>query len=305
VEELESANEELKSTNEELQSANEELQSTNEELESSKEELQSLNEELQTVNAELQSKIEELSDTHDDMRNLLNSTEIATIFVDNDLRVRRFTPEATAIVNLIPSDAGRPLRHVATNLSYDGVIADLKEVLRKLAPREIELQTTGGAWYKMRIMPYRTTDNRIDGAVLTFANIDDQKKAQESLEASKREVEGAWELTRALFDMNPDPMAVLDGNGRVVIANTALSGRLHIAPDDIRGVDLFVAESGMLNAESLTPALKTALAAGKDFSVQTLEMETPNGKERFAVSGRIMRKDGNAPYQILLRFTAE
>ena len=305
VEELESANEELQSTNEELQSANEELQSTNEELESSKEELQSLNEELQTVNAELQSKVEELSDTHDDMRNLLNSTEIATIFVDNDLRVRRFTPEATAIVNLIPSDTGRPLRHVATNLAYDGMIADLKAVLKKLESREIELQTTEGAWYKMRIMPYRTTDNRIDGAVLTFTNIDGQKKAQEALNASKHEVEDAWELTRALFDMSPDPMAVLDENGGVVIANTALSEWLKIDQNDIRGMDFLSPENGILNAESLAPALKTALETGENFHIRAVEMETPDGNARFTVAGGIIRKDENTPYRILLRFTAE
>jgi two-component system CheB/CheR fusion protein len=141
IEELESSNEELKSTNEELQSSNEELQSTNEELESSKEELQSLNEELQTVNTELHSKVEELSATHDDMHNLLNSTEIATIFVDNDMRVRRFTPAATNIINLIHTDIGRPLQHVVTNISYTGMMADLSEVLKKLSPKEIEVQT--------------------------------------------------------------------------------------------------------------------------------------------------------------------
>ena len=303
VEELESANEELTSTNEELQSANEELQSTNEELESSKEELQSLNEELQTVNAELQSKVSELSDTHDDMRNLLNGTEIATIFVDNDLRVRRFTPEATTIVNLIPSDTGRPLRHVATNLAYDGMIADLKEVLRKLAPTEIELQTTEGVWYKMRSMPYRTTDNRIDGAVLTFANIDDQKKAQESLKASKREVEGAWELTRALFDMNPDPMAVLDEDGKVVIANTALSGRMAIPQEEIEGTDL-LGTSQTSNAVQ-SAELKAAVEEGRDFTLRGFEMNTPDGKERFTVAGGIIRKDEHTPYRILLRFTTE
>ena len=303
VEELETSNEELKSTNEELQSANEELQSTNEELESSKEELQSLNEELQTVNAELQSKIEELSATHDDMRNLLNSTEIATIFVDNDLRVRRFTPEATALVNLIPSDTGRPLRHVATNLSYDGMIADLKEVLRERTPREIELQTTEGEWYNMRIMPYHTTDNRIDGAVLTFANIDDQKKAQESIKASKREVEGAWGLMRALFDMNPDPMAVLDEDGKVVIANTALSGRMAIDQKEIEGTDL-LGTSKVFNAVQ-SAELKAALEDGRDFTPRGFEMNTPEGEERFTVAGRIMRNDENVPYRILLRFTAE
>jgi two-component system CheB/CheR fusion protein len=155
VEELESSNEELKSTNEELQSSNEELQSTNEELESSREELQSLNEELQTINAELQNKLEELSLVHDDMHNLLNSTEIATIFVDNDMRVRRFTSEATAIVNLIQTDIGRPLKHMATNLSYEEMIKDLTEVLQKLTPRKVEVKTIEGKWYNMRIIPYK------------------------------------------------------------------------------------------------------------------------------------------------------
>ncbi len=176
VEELESSNEELKSTNEELQSSNEELQSSNEELESSKEELQSLNEELQTVNAQLQSKVDELFDAQDDMRNLLNSTEIATIFVDNDMRVKRFTPKATTIINLIQTDVGRPLQHVTANLEYDGMVQDLTAVMDRLIPKDVEVRTTAGKWYHMRIMPYRTTDNRIDGAVLTFSSLSDRKK---------------------------------------------------------------------------------------------------------------------------------
>lgn len=171
LEELESSNEELKSINEEMQSANEELQSTNEELESSKEELQSLNEELQTVNSELQCKLDELSSTQDDMRNLLNSTEIATIFVDNQIRIKRFTEEAVKIINLIQTDIGRPLEHLVNNLKYDGMIVDVKEVLARLIPKEVEVMTTDEELFRMRIMPYRTIDNRIDGAVLTFFNI--------------------------------------------------------------------------------------------------------------------------------------
>ena len=139
VEEMESANEELKSTNEELQSTNEELQSTNEELESSKEEQQSLNEELVTVNAELQAKIDELTLVHDDMRNLLNATEIATIFLNQKLSVRRFTPKATAIVNLIEADIGRPLEHVVHNLEYGALIKDAENVLQTLATMEAEV----------------------------------------------------------------------------------------------------------------------------------------------------------------------
>ena len=211
IEELESSNEELKSTNEELQSANEELQSTNEELESSREELQSLNEELQTVNAELQSKVEELSATHGDMRNLLNSTQIATIFVDNNLRVRRFTQKATTMINLIETDIGRPIQHVVTNLAYDGMIAALTDVLKDLTPKSCEVQTTNGDWYNMRIVPYRTMDNRIDGAVLTFASIGDQKKTQAMLDASKRDMEQVWKLVRNVFDMNPDPIHRING----------------------------------------------------------------------------------------------
>ena len=182
VEELETSNEELKSINEELQSANEELQSTNEELEATKEEQQSLNEELATVNTELQAKIDELAQSQDDLKNLLASTEIATLFLGNDLTVKRFTPEAAKLINLIASDVGRPLRHLVTNLDYDGLmVADASAVIQSLKAEEREVRTKDGVWYQIRIMPYRTMDNRIDGVVITFSNIDKQKKTQEAL----------------------------------------------------------------------------------------------------------------------------
>ena len=153
-EQLETANEELKSSNEEMQSVNEELQSTNEELETSKEELQSVNEELATLNAELQTKVADLSRANNDMNNLLAGKGIGTIFVDHQLRILRFTPAATRIINLILTDVGRPVNHILSNLvGYDRLLADVKEVLDSLAPKEVEVQTQAGEWYSMRIRP--------------------------------------------------------------------------------------------------------------------------------------------------------
>ena len=183
IEELETSNEELKSANEEMQSVNEELQSTNEELETSKEELQSVNEELATVNAELQAKVADLSRANNDMNNLLAGTGIGTVFVDHGLRILRFTPAATRIINLIQGDIGRPVSHIVSNLvGYDQLAADTQEVLDTLTPKEVEVQTQSGAWYTMRIMPYRTIDNVIEGAVLTFVDITAAKEVRGGVE---------------------------------------------------------------------------------------------------------------------------
>src|SRR5439155_10630929 len=171
----ETSSEELKSSNEELQSSNEELQSTNEELETSKEELQSVNEELVTVNTELQKKIDELSQANDDMNNLLAGTGVGTIFVDENLRIQRFTPAATQIINLIPTDVGRPVGDLVSRMvAYEHLVEDVKGVLDTLIPREAEVQTREGQWYLMRILPYRTMENVIAGAVLTFVEITQQ-----------------------------------------------------------------------------------------------------------------------------------
>jgi two-component system, chemotaxis family, CheB/CheR fusion protein len=179
VEEMETANEELKSTNEELQSVNEELQSTNEELETSKEELQSVNEELSTVNAELQQRVKELSRANNDMNNLLAGTGVGTIFVDHDLHIQRFTPTATQLIHLIPGDIGRPVGHIAANLvGYNCLVADVQAVLDSLLPKEIEVQTPAGDWYMLTIRPYRTLENVIEGAVITFVDITSIKKAE-------------------------------------------------------------------------------------------------------------------------------
>ena len=182
-EEMQSSQEELKSSNEELQSANEEMQSTNEELTTSREEMQSLNEELQTVNAEQQSKMDELARLNNDMRNLLNSTEIVTIFLDNDLRIRRFTTGANRLFKLIEGDVGRPLSDIVSDLHYPGMTEEAREVLRTLVFSEKQIVATDGRWFSVRIMPYRTMEDVIAGVVLTFADITATKR----LEAELRE----------------------------------------------------------------------------------------------------------------------
>jgi two-component system, chemotaxis family, CheB/CheR fusion protein len=178
-----------------LQSANEELQSTNEELTTSKEEMQSLNEELQTVNHELQAKVDELSWANNDMKNLLNSTEIATLFLDDGLNVRRFTTQTTSIIKLIAGDVGRPVTDIATDLEYPGLAVDANEVLRTLVFIEKQVATRDGRWFLVRIMPYRTLENRIDGVVITCLNITAAKTLEIQLrkvqsEAGKRATKG-------------------------------------------------------------------------------------------------------------------
>jgi two-component system CheB/CheR fusion protein len=182
VEELETSNEEMKASNEEFQSVNEELQSSNEELETSKEELQSVNEELETVNAELNSKLESLERANNDRKNLLESTQIATIFLDNALRVKSFTPAITDIFHLIETDYSRPITDIVTKLAYDSLERDVRKVLRTLARIEQEVTVPdGGASYMMRILPYRTFDNVIDGVVITFIDVSERKRNEEDL----------------------------------------------------------------------------------------------------------------------------
>ena len=237
-EELETSNEELKSSNEEMQSVNEELQSTNEELETSKEELQSVNEELSTVNAELQTKVGDLSRINNDMNNLLAGTGIATIFVDHQMRILRFTPTATRVINLILSDVGRPVGHILTNLlDYNRIVDDTQEVLNTLVSRELQVQTRAGAWFTLRIQPYRTLENVIEGAVITFVDISVLKKANEAwLETEK--------LLNSILDNSLNAVSVheivLDAQGKPVDyiflqANPAFEKQTGVKVTDVLG----------------------------------------------------------------------
>jgi two-component system CheB/CheR fusion protein len=207
IEELETSNEELKSTNEELQSTNEELQSTNEELETSREELQSTNEELETVNSELMDKVDQLSNTNDDLNNLLSSTQIGTVFLDMDLRVKRFTSSVNRVFNLIETDVGRPISDITSKLDYPHLLEDARETLGTLIPKDTTLQAHDGAWFSVRVLPYRTVENVIDGIVITFVDVTEINEAAQL----KR-------LATVLKDSN-DAVTVQDLDGRITAWN--------------------------------------------------------------------------------------
>lgn len=214
---LETSNEELKSANEEMQSINEELQSTNEELETSKEELQSVNEELGIVNGELQDKVADLSHLNNDMNNLLAGTGIATIFVNHKLHILRFTPAMSKIINLITSDLGRPVGHIVSNLiGYTSLLIDIQTVLDTLIPKEIEVQTIDDFWYLMRIQPYRTLENVIEGAVISFIDISEIVKIRESLQKAN----DLLRLSVVVRD-SKDAITVHDLDGSILAWNPA------------------------------------------------------------------------------------
>ena len=213
LEEMQTSQEELKSTNEELQSTNEELQSTNEELTTSKEEMQSLNEELQTVNVELQSKVDEFSRVNNDMKNLLNSTDIATLFLDKELNIRRYTNQTTKIFKLIKSDIGRPFTDQASDLDYPELVDDALEVLRTLVFIQKQISTKDGRWFSIRIMPYRTFDDRIDGLVITFFNMSSQKQIEVQLNES-------IQMNRLLLNLSYNIIIKLSADLKVMEFNT-------------------------------------------------------------------------------------
>ncbi len=275
IEELETSNEELKSTNEELQSTNEELQSTNEEMETSKEELQSLNEESVTVNAELQSRIDQLTEINDDMKNLLDSTEIATIFLDTNLCIRRFTPKSANIIPLVGMDTGRPIKHFATNLIDIDLTKIAEQVLRDLAVMEVEVQSNDGHYFYMRLRPYRTVADVVDGVVITFDDITDRQKAE-----NERQMLSV--MLKRILDTLPEALAVKRASSAYTLANAAFCDFLGKQEEDIvdkTDFDLFPRHSAekYLNIES------EVVQSGREHSVDE-EISGAHGKQLLRIT---------------------
>jgi two-component system CheB/CheR fusion protein len=255
-EEHQSAIVELKSTNEELQSANEELQSANEELETSREELQSLNEELATVNAELQSKLDQMSDMQDDMKNLLDSIRLGIVFLDAQLRIRRFTRDATLIYRLQGTDIGRSLADIRSELQgEDDLLGEAQRVLDSLVPVEREVATAPGQRYLARIQPYRTVDNVIDGVVLTFADVTERERAREAA------ARGARVLAQSIVEVVPTPLLVLDAQMNLVTANQACFSTFGGTLQEAAGRSLFELGGGAWDTPAVREALQASAAA--------------------------------------------
>ncbi|WP_262965276.1 CheR family methyltransferase [Methylobacter psychrophilus] len=293
IEELEVTNEELKSSNEELQSTIEELQSANEELESSKEEMQSLNEELNSVNSELQKKVELLADSNDDMQNLLNSTDIANIFLDGNLKIKRFTRQAKTIIKLIDSDIGRPLADLVSTLKYEHLIDDAKTVLKTLVYKDTEVQSVNDNWYLLRILPYRTTENMIDGLVISFVDITRLKKAEQSVQTAR--------LTTAIVNTVNQPLLVLDDKLDILIANPAFNQVFNSGKADMTGQSLLTINASAWDCVQLYNHLMDTLTSHIAFEDYCLDISFPViGNKHLMINGCILKQSPGSQALILL-----
>jgi two-component system CheB/CheR fusion protein len=262
-------------------------------LETAKEEMQSLNEELSTVNSELQNKVESLTETNDDMQNLLNSTDIAIIFLDCHLKIKRFTRQAKVIVKLIDGDIGRPLGDLVSTLKYDHLIDDAKNVLQTLVYKDTEVQTIKDDWYLLRILPYRTAENMIDGLVVSFIDIGRLKKAEQTAQMAL--------LTTAIVNTVNQPLLVLDDKLYIFAANPAFNQRFNANDENLIGKSLFVINGAAWDCTPLRNHLNATLTHKSVFDKYYLDAEFPDiGKKRLMINGRILKQSPDSPALILL-----
>jgi two-component system CheB/CheR fusion protein len=279
-----------------MQSTNEELQSTNEELETSKEELQSVNEELVTVNAELQGKIEQLAGMQNDMKNLLDNISVGTIFLDERLRIRRFTRDAARLYRLVASDVGRPLADIKSDLAGEDLLAEARAVLDSLTPWERELRVADGACYLARIQPYRTLENVIEGVVLTFTDIS-QRVAAENAAREARALALAGDIVGTLRE----PLLVLDEALRVVFASPAFYREFRVGPEDTVGRRLYDLGQRQWDIPALRELLEDILTSDRSFDGYPMEHDFPAiGWRRMLLNARrLSGKAGEAPLILL------
>ena len=287
IEEQDSVNQSLQVANEEILSSNEELQSTNEELETTQEELQATNEELNTINDELRSRNLELIQTNNDLQNLLSSINIPILMLDGDLRVRRFTPQAETIFNFINTDIGRRFSDIQSNLAIPNLGLMIATVMDTLTTIEQEVQDLRGYWYSLRIRPYRTTDNRIDGVVIGVIDINALKQSAVQLEAAR-------DYSRAIVETVRQPLLVLDKGFRVLLANRFFYETFGFNPAQVEQQSIFEIENGEWDILTLRSQLISLLVDNTEFeNFEVDEIFDPSGPRILSLSARQIQQDNN------------
>jgi two-component system CheB/CheR fusion protein len=293
IRDLEMANEEQKAINEEAMSVNEEYQSTNEELETSKEELQSLNEELTALNSQLHETVEQQRATSNDLQNILNSTDVATLFLDAEHNIRFFTPAAKSLFNIIASDVGRPLGDLTRRFEDSHLLSDARTVLTTSAPVRREVRAEDGAWYMRGVLPYRSESGKIEGVVITFASISEIK-------AAEREIEAARAYLDSIIATIRQPLVVLDEDLRVISASSSFHRIFSVKSEGLIGRPLRAA-GNHLDVPALQEFLASIQARGTTINDQEVEMELPGlGRRSFSMSARVLREEPSAKRKILV-----
>ena len=294
IAENEASTEEHKALNEEIQSSNEELQSINEELETSKEELQSTNEELNTVNDELQNRNEEITESNNDLLNVLSGVEIPILLIGNKLQIRRFNASAGKALNLIASDTGRPISDIRPNINVPDLEKMVREVIDSLTIREQEIQDTQGRWYSMKIRPYKTIDNRIDGALVTLEDID-------SLKLGMLRIQEARDYADAIIETVREPLIVLNKDLQVVTANQAYYKSFRVTPDSVENKVLYELQNGRWNIPLLRSLLEDILEKNSFFNDFVVDNETSDiGRRIMLLNARRVVREGSETPLILL-----
>lgn len=294
IEQHEVVTEELRAANEEVQSSNEELQSTNEEIRTAKEELQSSNEELRAVNDELQDRNQELRDFNDDLNNVLNAVNIPIVILGMDLRIRRCTPAAEKLLNTLPTDVGRPIAEVHYALLVPNLNAMIRETLETLTVQQSRIQNREGRWYSVFVRPYRTEDNRIDGVVIAFFDIDELTRALAFAVESRDFAEGIVETVQ-------HPMLVLDSELKVQRATAAFYKTFALSPKETVGISIYQVGTGQWSNSPLRASLDHALTRDVPFRDIDVEWDLPDaGKRIMRLNGRRIVGSGRSAQKLLL-----